>query len=497
VLFNSFEFIFVFLPFVLIIYFLLNRFNHNAAKLWLLACSLFFYSWWNPKYLPLILSSLVVNYFIGTQLGRGNHIYVRKFYLTVGIIFNVGLLGYFKYYDFFITNVNAVLETHLKLLHLTLPLAISFYTFQQIAYLVDSYKQETKEYTFFNYALFVAFFPQLIAGPIVHHGEMMPQFKDKQNRFWNHKNFSLGIYVFSIGLFKKLMIADTFAVWANKGFDQVETLTFFDAWIASFSYTFQLYFDFSGYSDMAIGAALLFNIRLPINFNSPYKALTIQDFWRRWHITLSSFLTRYVYFPLGGSRKGRVRTYINILIIFIVSGIWHGAGFTFILWGFLHGLASVIYRAWTKIGFRLPKLLAWVITFNFVNITWVFFRARSFEDAIKVFKGMFGLNGFTVPEVLVSNFELYGLEKLVPSQVNLDFLVNYGFDFSTSMLGDSSLKAFSFVIVGFMISLLAKNSIELRDQFKPNVLNALFIAALFVLSVYNLQRVSEFLYFNF
>lgn len=497
-LFNSFEFIFLFLPLVFIIYFVLNRFHHHAAKLWLLVSSLFFYSWWNPKYLPLILISLMVNYTIGTLLGKNKVERNRKWLLTIGIVFNVCLLGFYKYFDFFITNVNNVLDTHLTLLHLALPLAISFYTFQQIAYLVDSYRQETKEYSFVNYALFVSFFPQLIAGPIVHHGQVTPQFEDKSNRRIIHKNISLGLFVFSIGLFKKLIIADSFAVWANRGFDGVQELSFFDAWIASLSYTFQIYFDFSGYSDMAIGAALLFNIKLPINFNSPYKALNIQDFWRRWHITLSAFLTRYLYIPLGGSKKGEVRTYINILIIFLVSGFWHGAGWTFVLWGFLHGLASVIYRAWSKVGVRLPKFVAWLITFGFIHTTWVFFRAESFSDAIKVFKGMFGLNGFTVPQIIdLSYLHKFGLGNILPEELNLRFLHDFGVNFSPFMLSKTALEAFLLVLVGFIITLFAKNSMELHDRFKPKLYNAIFISFLFIYSVFNLQKVSEFLYFNF
>lgn len=233
----------------------------------------------------------------------------RKTILIFGIVFNLSLLGYFKYTDFFLSNFNGIFGADIPLMHIALPLAISFFTFQQIAYLVDSYRNETKEYDFLNYALFVTFFPQLIAGPIVHHKEMMPQFASTWNKVKNYKNIALGIFIFSIGLFKKVVIADTFAVWATNGFDKAEVLTFFEAWATSLSYTFQLYFDFSGYTDMAIGAALLFNIKLPINFNSPYKATNIQDFWRRWHITLSRFLRDYVYIPLGGNRHGKLKNY--------------------------------------------------------------------------------------------------------------------------------------------------------------------------------------------
>ncbi len=410
-LFNSYVFIFVFLPITFFIYFFLNSKRLiELSKGFLVFSSLFFYSYWEIKYLPLILGSMLFNYLIGTTLSkydeyvkndntedsvikhRNSRIFSKKAILIFGILLNIGLLGYFKYVDFFIENFNIISDSKIEPLHLLLPLAISFFTFQQIAYLVDSFKNETKEYDFLNYALFVTFFPQLIAGPIVHHKEMMPQFSNIRNKIKNYKNIALGLFIFSIGLFKKVVIADTFAEWANKGFEYTSVLNLFEAWATSLSYTFQLYFDFSGYTDMAMGIALLFNIKLPINFNSPYKALNIQDFWRRWHITLSRFLRDYIYIPLGGNRISSFRTYKNLLTTFIIGGFWHGAGWTFIFWGFLHGLALVINSIWKNIGFRLPKAVAWFITFNFVNIAWIFFRAKEWEDAINILKAMFGFN---------------------------------------------------------------------------------------------------------
>jgi len=298
-IFNSYEYIFLFLPITFLFYFYLNTQKlTEASKGFLVASSLFFYSWWNIIYLPLILLSMLFNYIVGVSLSKmKQHSKInKKQLLTIGIIGNLFLLGYFKYVDFFIENINFIINSHFSLLNLALPLAISFFTFQQIAYLVDSYKGETQEYDFLNYAVFVTFFPQLIAGPIVHHKEMMPQFANTKNKIKNYKNISLGIFIFSMGLFKKVVIADSFSLWATNGFDKAQTLTFIEAWATSLSYTFQLYFDFSGYTDMAIGAALLFNIKLPLNFNSPYKATNIQDFWRKWHITLSRFLSRlYIY----------------------------------------------------------------------------------------------------------------------------------------------------------------------------------------------------------
>lgn len=484
-LFNSFEFIFVFLPLVFIVYFYLNKKRLvTVSKFWLVCSSLFFYSWWNVNYLPLILVSLFFNYALGWKLNMKQSLINRKTILIVGIIFNVGLLGYFKYSDFFITNINVLLISNMPLLKLALPLAISFFTFQQIAFLVDTYRKETKEYDFLNYALFVTFFPQLIAGPIVQHQEMMPQFKKMRNKIINYKNVSLGIFIFSIGLFKKVAIADSFAIWATKGFDQTEILTFFEGWITSLSYTFQLYFDFSGYTDMAIGAALLFNIVLPFNFNSPYKALDIQDFWRRWHITLSRFLTKYIYIPLGGNRVGRSRTYINILIVFLVSGLWHGAGWTFIFWGLLHGLAFVVNRYWKLYNFKLNKILAWFVTFNFINVTWVFFRATTWGDAIKVLKGMSGLQGIALPNA-------FG-EKLA-------MLENFGFTFNSFMIESNRELLFAFVllITVFFIVSFGKNSIENMKIFKPNTSNLVLALVLMVFSLLNFLKISEFIYFNF
>ena len=332
---------------------------------------------------------MVFNYLVGRSLAKNQD----KLLLIFGIIINLLLIGYFKYRDFFISNINIIFSSNMELINLALPLAISFFTFQQISYLVDSYSQKSKEHSFLNYALFVTFFPQLIAGPIVHHKEMMPQFLDSKNSIINYKNISFGLFIFALGLFKKIAIADTFAVWATAGFDTGTTLTLVEAWVTSLSYTFQLYFDFSGYTDMAIGVALMFNIRLPINFNSPYKARNIQDFWRRWHITLSRFLKDYIYIPLGGNRKGDIRLYVNLMITFILGGLWHGAGWTFIFWGFLHGLALVTHRIWSIFSITLPLWIAWFITFNFINISWVFFRAKEWDDAIEVLSGMVGFNG--------------------------------------------------------------------------------------------------------
>jgi alginate O-acetyltransferase complex protein AlgI len=469
-LFNSYIFIFAFLPLTFGLYFLLLRKRLViGAKGFLVFASLFFYSWWNVAYLPLILFSMLFNYVVGNSLNDNLTKFKlhKKTLLAIGVVCNLALLGYFKYADFFISNANYVLTSDFPLLNLVLPLAISFFTFQQIAYLVDSYRAETSEYGFLNYALFVTFFPQLIAGPIVHHAEMMPQFGSRWNLTLRYKNISLGLFIFSLGLFKKVVIADSFAVWANHGFDELEQLSFIEAWATSLSYSFQLYFDFSGYTDMAIGAALLFNIKLPINFNSPYKALDIQDFWQRWHMTLSRFMREYIYIPLGGNRKGSERTYFNLMATFVLGGIWHGAGWTFIAWGFLHGIALVVNRVWQEIGIKMPVFLAWFITFNFVNIAWIFFRAKDWSDAIKVLVGMF----LTMP--ILSP----GIDRL--------------------LLEDSVAKFVFFTMAAFFISLCLKNSMELRGRFKANARYLMATLVLALVGLYFLHLPTEFLYFNF
>ena len=428
---------------------------------------------------------MLFNYVVGASLSKQREYSKvgRRTLLTFGIVANVTLLGYFKYTDFLIDDVNLLINGHIPLLHLALPLAISFFTFQQIAYLVDSYRSETKEYDFLNYANFVTFFPQLIAGPIVHHAEMMPQFAKSRNKIKNYRNIAMGLFIFSIGLFKKVVIADTFAVWATAGFDTATALNLFEAWATSLSYTFQLYFDFSGYTDMAIGAALLFNIKLPINFNSPYKATSIQGFWRRWHITLSRFLKDYVYIPLGGNRKNEFRTYTNLMATFIIGGIWHGAGWTFVFWGFLHGLALVIHRTWSKLGFKLWSWLAWLITFNFINIAWVFFRAKEWDDAIRVLSSMFNFHTVVLPDFLLPKLEFMGR-----------YGVKFG-NFTANIQG--GIDTLIWLSVGFILILLFKNSIQLLQNFKVSAYNMIFLIMILVISFFHIQRYSEFIYFQF
>lgn len=493
-LFNSPEFIFLFLPVALVAYFMLNKRRlTTVANIWLVVTSLFFYSWWNIKYLPLLLVSIIFNYVIGsmlnkiTSVNKNNNfrqaIVSKKVLLIFGILMNIVLLGYFKYANFFISNINYFASSGIPILSIVLPLGISFFTFTQIAYLVDTYKGDVEEYSFLNYSLFVTFFPHLLAGPIIHHKEIMPQFDRIRCKALDYKNLSIGLFLFFMGLFKKVVIADTFSVLANYGFDTASTLTLLEAWVTSLSYTFQIYFDFSGYTDMALGSALMFNIKLPINFNSPYKSTNIQEFWRNWHITLSRFLRDYVYIPLGGNRLGDSTTYQNIMVIFLVGGLWHGAGWMFIFWGLLHGVATVIHRLWRKLNISMSPVLAWFLTFNFVNITWIFFRAKSYADALKILKGMFGFNGIRLPGTF---------------RDKLTFLSSYGIEFG-SFLGaiGGSKNTLLIVIAAFIITIFLKNSNEMLLEFKPNYKSALFAGIVAVYTILSMNRVSEFLYFNF
>jgi D-alanyl-lipoteichoic acid acyltransferase DltB (MBOAT superfamily) len=440
-----------------------------GSKVWLVGGSLFFYGYWNIVYIPLLLTSIFVNFFVGSAMADAPqsdekakllNTFSSKKLLLFGISFNIVLLAYFKYTDFFLENFNGIFGSNVPLTHIILPLGISFFTFTQIAFLVDAYKNEVKEVDLLRYMLFVTYFPHLLAGPILHHKEMMPQFASRWNFVLRWKNITSGLFLFSLGLFKKVIIADFFADYANYFYADTSALDMLQAWATSLSYTLQLYFDFSGYTDMAIGVSLLFNIKLPINFNSPYKATSIQDFWRRWHMTLSRFLRDYIYIPLGGSRKGSMRTSINLMATFIIGGIWHGAGWTYIFWGFLHGMALVINHFWKSLGFKLPTAVAWFLTFNFVNLAWIFFRAPTWDDATTVVSMMFAWSEFNLDDIYESS-------------------------------------VYWQVIIGIALTLLLKNSNQWAKMQKAKLNYELLSALLLIIGILSLSKVSEFIYFQF
>jgi D-alanyl-lipoteichoic acid acyltransferase DltB (MBOAT superfamily) len=417
-LFNSYEFLLIFLPLVLIGYhaLLAGRAPGGALTL-LVACSLFFYGWWNPRYLLLILASIAVNYacYRGFRLLDPSR---RKLLLVGGIVFNLGLLGYFKYAGFFVENVGELLGLDVPALSIVLPLAISFFTFQQIAFLVDAYRGLVANVGLREYMLFVLFFPQLIAGPIVHHAEMMPQFDAGRVRDNLAYKFACGLALFTLGMAKKVLVADSLAPFVATvyGSSTGQDVGGLDVWLASLAYTFQLYFDFSGYSDMAIGLALMFGIRLPLNFDSPYKARSIIDFWRRWHMTLSRFLKDYLYIALGGNRRGRASRYRNLLVTMILGGLWHGANWTFVAWGTLHGVYLVINHFWRYLTQgRFDRSLwyragSWAITLFAVINAWVMFRAESWDQAMQFYHAMYFLSaGSGAPEPLLAASRLVPL----------------------------------------------------------------------------------------
>lgn len=473
-LFNSIQFLFLFLPFVLFAYFFLNKHKFTtAAKIFLVFASLFFYGFWNIKYVSLILFSALFNFAAGSMLnvksGKQN-----KYVLFFGIFINVLVLGYYKYADFFIKNINTLFKTHIELLHIILPLAISFFTFQQISYLVDSYNRKTRECDFLNYILFVTFFPQLIAGPIVRHTEMMPQFKSVKTKVFNPKNFCEGLFLFIIGLFKKVVIADTLAKWADIGYANTLNLTFLEAWISIFSYTFQIYYDFSGYSDMAIGIGKMFNINLPQNFNNPYQAVSIQDFWHRWHISLSRFLKDYIYIPLSNLCLNR---YMCVLIVFFISGLWHGASWLFVIWGLLHGIAVIVNRILKKYNININQKLSFLVTFIYLNLTWVFFRSENITIAKNMFLAAFYKNGFAVPKI---------------SHLNIEFEAA-----NSTNQGDLISLILIPVLIFFIFFPVLK---KLYENFKPDYKYCFISALLFIfciLVITNPDSMSPFIYFNF
>lgn len=469
-LFNSFDFILIFLPITLWVYFSLHRLRlHTAAKAALVAASLYFYAYFNWSYLPVILSSIAINYLVAWRMSTDAPKWRRKLWLAVGISFNLGIIGYFKYFDFFIENINALFNADFALQHILLPLGLSFFTFQQIAFVVDSYHRKTALPKFLDYCNFVTFFPQLIAGPIVLPEEMLPQFEDKTKHCVNYENLFNGLFLFTLGLGKKVLIADSIAVFANTGFDMMNAYTMAEAWLTSLSYSLQLYFDFSGYCDMAIGIGLMFNIKLPQNFNSPYRAHNFQDFWHRWHMTLNRFFTQYLYLPLGGSKRGEARTLGNIFIVFLMSGIWHGAGWTFIVWGILHGVSVILNRLWKKAGHPLPNWISIPLTLFFINIFWVFFRADSLTDAMLIVTSMF-------------------------DNTNLSLTMNYKTQLATMI--DPKLVMI-ILLVSFPLAFLGKTAYQWMEQKDLYRWKSAATIILFVIECLFISRVVSFLYFNF
>ncbi|NBO17728.1 MAG: MBOAT family protein [Proteobacteria bacterium] len=483
-LFNSYSFIFAFLPFSLLIYHGLRRLGlERAATLALTLCSLGFYGWWNPVYLLLLVPLTLANYAIAKHIMscRTAHIHRAKVLLTFGLAANLGVLAYFKYANFLVNNLNALFGLNLFLAQILLPLGISFFTFQKIAFLVDAYRGKVGSLNLLDFSLFVSFFPQLIAGPIVHHSEVLPQFHRKGRIAENA--IMLGVTIFTFGLAKKMLLADTAARYASPVFAIAATgepLSLLAAWTGALAYTGQLYFDFSGYSDMAIGAALLFGIRLPVNFASPYKAASITDFWRRWHITLSRFLRDYLYIPLGGSRRGRLRRFANLLLTMLLGGLWHGANWTFVLWGGLHGVYLIVNYVWRAFNAGgMPRLLGRALTFLSVVIAWVFFRAADTGAAFSMLRAMTGFHGMG----LLSD-EAQGLA------VSLLVLLLCWLAPNTQQITGYTGPAGSY-------GEPEKPTSSPHPQWHPTQRWAVITGCLFAMALMSASRISEFIYFQF
>ena len=510
-LFNSYIFILFFLPVTVSVYFLINKiqkFEHKKTDLWwLFFMSLLFYGYSNPVYLILILSSICANFFVGKRIVasriRDNRKLARNWMIT-GIIFNLALIFYFKYYDFFIGNMNILFREDWALKNIALPLGISFFTFQQISYVVDCYREEKIiQYRFVEYAAYVTFFPQLVAGPIVMHSELVPQMCDKAKKKVNYENLSLGLYALALGLGKKVLLADILSKIVNVGYADVSSLNGISAFIIMVSYTLQIYFDFSGYCDMALGMSKMFNISLPINFNSPYKAKTVSEFWGRWDMTLTRFFTHYVYIPLGGNRKGKVRTYLNTLIVFLLSGIWHGANWTFILWGIIHGIFMTVEKVIKdllkgkkelsvkmdslneKIVSKVVKVVGYIYVFIFVNVSWVLFRAPSINEA-KLFLQRLFVGGGDISQNII--------EK-IGDLVEIRLLYRLGLGNIISQY--PYLPCVLILLVLWFAVYFMKNTQEKLESKNLGVARSVITVFLLVWSVISLSDVSEFLYFNF
>ena len=475
-LFNSYVFVLLFLPITLAGFYLASRYvGYRGARFWLISASLVFYAWWNPIYTWLLLGSVATNFGFG-QLLQKKSIHHKK-YLIIGITANLLLLGYFKYVDFFVANINTLAATNFPLLNVILPLGISFFTLQQMAFLFDTYEGLTEEKSFVDYVLFATFFPLLLSGPIVHHRDVLPQFHKPDAGFFDDSRFAFGLFVFAVGLFKKTVIADSLVGVVSAGFDGHGVLTATDAWISSLAYLLQVYFDFSGYSDMAVGLGLLLNIRLPINFNSPYKATSIIQFWQRWHITLTDFINAYIYMPLMRVRES-FSFYYSLCVTVIamtVVGLWHGASWNYVLFGLLHGLALVVNHLWRRFGFKFHKALGWLLTIFWWHFTLIVFRSSSIDVSLRMLQAMYA---GSIEWIGRDIYQKLPLLEFVPVEP-LTFVV--------------------FILFGFLLACCVrwKNPHEHSDIFAVNTRYFMITLGCLLTSILLMNHVTEFIYFQF
>lgn len=507
-LFNSFGFLFFYLPIVLAGYFWIGRRHPHGAVAWLAAASLFFYAYWDVRYLPLLLVSIGANYYCGRRIAGAPEL-LRKRWLVVALGGNLLLLAYYKYANFFVDTVNNVTGAHWQGWSIVLPIGISFFTFTQIAFLVDCYRGQVREYRWLHYLLFVSYFPHLIAGPVLHHKEMMPQFADPANCRPSAANFAIGLSIFVVGLAKKVLIADNLSPLAIPVFATGAQPQLVEAWIGVLAYTFQLYFDFSGYSDMAIGLSRLFGVKLPLNFNSPYKARDISQFWRRWHMTLSRFLRDYLYIALGGSRHGQLLRYRNLMLTMVLGGLWHGAGWTFVVWGALHGACLVIHQLWDRAaaGLALRRsrgwaVFAWLLTFCAVMLGWVFFRAPDLASGIDIAGALFGANGVSLPRGMAPHASWLAHFGLVAQFDGIRW-IEFGGPGLPVLLGALLLALWApntqeiFCHYEPAIERIFHSKAKWQFTWRPSQRWSMACAVLFIACIFGMNRVTEFLYFQF
>jgi alginate O-acetyltransferase complex protein AlgI len=528
-LFNSFEFLLLFLPVAISGFYFLALFRRlELVLLWLIACSLFFHGFWKASYTWLFVVSMLVNYALslGFWYSRSTSKLRSVLILVVGLTFNLLLLGYFKYAIFFAGVANDVTGYSWDPGEIILPLAISFYTFQQIAYLVDCYRGDAPRYSLLQYVSYLAFFPHLIAGPIVQHRDLVAQLNSRRLLIARGENFLCGITIIWIGLFKKVMLADGAAAYANPLFSAAAagtSLTFTEAWMAALLFSFVIYFDFSGYSDMAIGLARLFNVKFPENFASPYKAVNIVEFWRRWNITLSRFLRDYLYIPLGGNRRGVLRRYGNILITMLLGGLWHGAGWTFLIWGGLHGVYLVVAHLWLEAkrtlglpaGGMMGRIVGRVLTFIAVVVAWVFFRSGTSQEAFSILSSMAGVNGLSLPSSLPVSMQGW-IHSVFGTAISFQGLVPHA-DLPPGPFGIPELGAVSLCVALLIVVNVPPNTQQIMRLFRPvlhdssqrltalarllvwrpTLVHAAIGAALGMYGMAHLESVKPFIYFRF
>ncbi len=489
--FYSFIFLFIFLPLGIAgYYFLNNRKHYELGKFFLFAMSLWFFGYVSITFIPLILFSIGLNYFLALWMKKTSSLPARRTLLITGILFHLGLLFYYKYWGFLLFNVNQFFKTDYFFLQVTLPLGISYFTFQHIAFLVDTLKGKQWNYTLLDYSLYIVFFPKLSSGPIALHYELIPQFQDASKKSFSFENFSKGLLAFSFGMAKKVLLADVYGRVVNWGFTNIPVMGSTNGIIAMVAYTLQIYFDFSGYCDMAAGICLMLNIDLPMNFFSPYRSKSIKEFWDKWHMTLTRFFRQYLYFPLGGSRKGSISTFINIMIIFLISGLWHGANWTFLLWGFIHGIGMILSRILRGKVNKVPDFLKWLFTFLFVNVAWIYFRADSIFIGNQFILSILSWR-FTLPNINM----LY--DFVTPEMDSVVTIMELFTSNTTHIYYAEIVMLIFFFAFGIFAVVKMKNTNERLLEFKPTKKTLFLTIFLLTWSILSMSGVSSFLYVNF